>query len=345
MRRAFFLSLVLLAVMVPTASAQRAINARLDGVSDGSVVRGIINLVGRASSPAGIRKVTLTIDGETVAEQTPNGVRQEAEVTFDWDTSYYVGSSQLSRNREYTVRVKAVSNAGAEEQTGATVIVDNPPAVPTGLIAVPKNKKVTLSWTANPEPDIVGYRVERFFGNEYIEAAIVEEPSFSETRQPGRYSYRVVAIRSSELSSEGLASDPSASVTVSIAGAGRAAGGAGSGDGSARSRGATGSGRGGGTVLGSRGLPGGVALPGEAGLPPAPAAPGLDWGSFDKRLPYRLPKGGVPIQAAPANRKLLDAIRIIPPDGLRWVAAGLLLIVMAALFRFIAWRAGAKLAT
>jgi hypothetical protein len=344
-RRAFLLSLVILSAAVPAAEAQRAITARLDGVSDGSVVSGSVQLVGHGSSPAGIRKLTLTIDGETVAEVTPNGVRQNAEVTFDWDTTVYVGSNQLSRNREYLVRVKAVSNTGAEEQAGATVVVDNPPAIPFGLIAAAEKDEVTLSWESNPEPDIVGYRVERFFGNEYVEAALVEEPAFSESREPGRYSYRVVAIRSSQVSSEGLASEPSASVTVSIKGAGRRSGSAASGGGRARGK-AAGSKRGAGRgVLGSRGLPGGVALPGEAGLPPAPAAPGLDWGSFEKRLPYRLPKGGVPIKAGPASKELLDALRVIPPDGLRWVAAGLLLVVMAALFRFIAWRAGAKLAT
>jgi hypothetical protein len=344
-KRAFFLSLVMLAVAVPVAGAQRAINARLDGVSDGSIVSGSVNLVGRASSPAGIRRITLTVDGETVAELTPSGVRQEAEVTFDWDTNYYVGSSQLSRNREYTVRVKAVSNAGAEEQASATVIVDNPPAVPTDLIAGAKKDDVMLSWEPNPEPDIVGYRIERFFGNEYVEAALVEETEFSEAQEPGRYSYRVVAIRSSQVSSEGLASEPSASVTVSVEGSGRGARRAGSAAGAARGK-VAGTKRGAvGGVLGSRGLPRGVALPGDAGLPPAPAPPGLDWGSFEKRLPYRLPKGGVPIKAAQADKELLGAIRVIPPDGLRWVAAGMLLMVIAALLRYLAWHAGAKLAT
>lgn len=41
------------------------------------------------------------------------------------------------------------------------VVVDVPPAAPTGLAATPGDARVTLSWNASPEPDVTGYRVYR----------------------------------------------------------------------------------------------------------------------------------------------------------------------------------------
>jgi subtilase family serine protease/Tol biopolymer transport system component/flagellar hook assembly protein FlgD/fibronectin type 3 domain-containing protein len=42
-----------------------------------------------------------------------------------------------------------------------TVTVGAAPSKPTGLAAVVNNLNVTLSWNANPEPDVIGYRVLR----------------------------------------------------------------------------------------------------------------------------------------------------------------------------------------
>ena len=329
------LALILLAA--PSASAQRAVNASLSGVSDQQVIQNIVPLKAEGSSAAGIRRLTMWIDGDVVAEVAPNNLRQRAEATFDWDTTRYVSSDQLARNRAYDIRVKAVSNSGAEDETRTHVIVDNIPTMPLGLTAAVTDNEISLKWSANPEPDIIGYRVERFYGDKYVPAKVVEATSYSETRNPGKYSYRVVALRHSEVISEGLESEPSTSVTAAVA---RSAGTSleqttGGTKGRSSRRGST-SGKG--VRIGAGGLPSGAALPHiprMSGLPDAP--PPAPWGSFEKRLPYKLPKGGVPLQAAPAG-SLQTSWTVVPPDGLRWVALGLLLMVLAAASRFIAWR-------
>lgn len=37
--------------------------------------------------------------------------------------------------------------------------VNNPPATPTGLVAIPGDKQVILNWNANTEPDLKGYNI------------------------------------------------------------------------------------------------------------------------------------------------------------------------------------------
>ena len=330
-------ALALMVLAAPSASAQRAVNVSLSGVSDQQVVQNVVPLKAEGSSAAGIRRLTMWIDGDVVAEVTPNNLRQQAEATFDWDTTRYVSSDQLARNRAYDVRVKAVSNSGAEDEATTHVIVDNVPTTPLGLTADVTDNEISLQWAANPEPDIIGYRVERFYGDEYVPVTDVEATSHSEARDPGKYSYRVVALRHSEVIAAGLESEPSTSVTAAVA---KSAGtrleqttGGTKGRSSRR-----GSASGKAVRIGAGGLPSGAALPNLprlSGLPDAPAA--APWGSYEKRLPYKLPKGGVPLQAAPAG-SVQTSWTVVPPDGLRWVALGLLLMVLAAASRFIAWR-------
>lgn len=322
----------------PVAALQQSgISVELHGVADNDVVRATVPLKANASATTGVRRLTVSIDGDVVAEVAPQSIRNRTEANYEWDTTRYITSDQPSRNRVYEVKVRAVSNGGAEDEVVAKVVVENPPATPTGLSASAKGNTISLRWDPNPEPDIIGYRVERFYGDEYVAAAVVETTSYSEKQDPGRYSYRVVALRHSERAEIGVASAPTPSVTASIA---PPPGSRGRNAGTVRVRG---SGAGGekGVVtrrIGAGGLPSGAALPqrpGMSGLPDAPAA--LPWGTYKKRLPYKLPKGGIPIEAAPA-RTVREVWNVIPPDGLRWVALGLLILVLAALSRFAAWR-------
>jgi hypothetical protein len=60
-----------------------------------------------------------------------------------------------------------------------------------------------------------------------------------------------------------------------------------------------------------------------------------EWGSFEENLPYNL-EGGFEVEEAlgsPRRVAALSPYRAIPPDGLRWVAAGLWLIVTAAFLK------------
>jgi hypothetical protein len=94
-----------------------------------------------------------------------------------------------------------------------------------------------------------------------------------------------------------------------------------------------------GRSIGSQGLPfsGGLSLGfpgGLGGLPPMPVTE-PEWGTYQEELPYDLPSGGVPLSAEAQNIAARSSSwTVIPPDGLRWVAAGLLFLVTAAICRF-----------
>jgi len=96
----------------------------------------------------------------------------------------YVGSSVvlafddtgLQGSTTYEYHVTAVDVGGNESASSdpplyVTTLVDTTaPAIPTGLMATPGNGYVTLSWSANPEPDIAEYRVYRgqVSGGDYV---------------------------------------------------------------------------------------------------------------------------------------------------------------------------------
>jgi hypothetical protein len=59
-----------------------------------------------------------------------------------------------------------------------SVLTDVPPAPPAGLVAVPGDGEVTLSWNASVEPDVVGYRLYRgdTAGGPYLAIATTASP-------------------------------------------------------------------------------------------------------------------------------------------------------------------------
>lgn len=106
----------------------------------------------------------------------------------------------------------------------------------------------------------------------------------------------------------------------------------------------------GGKTLGGIGLPGALSLPGGRGLPDLPSASGnsgsLADGTFEETLPYDL-EGAASTEilgeGGPGNIAAVStAWSVVPPDGLRWVAAGLWFLVTAALLRFLERRLAAR---
>ena len=92
-----------------------------------------------------------------------------------------------------------------------------PPHVPAGLKVTASTGALTLTWTANAEPDLMGYQVYR--GEEagsraelLLNSAPLTKPSYTDTIPAGvmnRYYYRVVAVNTSQ-----TASSPSAEVSA-----------------------------------------------------------------------------------------------------------------------------------
>jgi Tol biopolymer transport system component/fibronectin type 3 domain-containing protein len=85
-----------------------------------------------------------------------------------------------------------------------SVLVDQPPAAPTGLSATAGDMRVSLRWTANAEPDVVGYRVYRAStsGGPYTAVADTVAPAFDHTNLPnGVPVYYVVTARDARFES------------------------------------------------------------------------------------------------------------------------------------------------
>ena len=79
-----------------------------------------------------------------------------------------------------------------------SILVDQPPAAPTGLGATAGDMRVSLRWTASPEPDVIGYRVYRAGtpGGPYTLVASTVAPAFEHTNLPnGVTVYYVVTAR------------------------------------------------------------------------------------------------------------------------------------------------------
>lgn len=99
----------------------------------------------------------------------------------------------------------------------------------------------------------------------------------------------------------------------------------------------------GGKTLGGIGLPGALSLPGGRGLPDLPSvnngSASISDGTFEETLPYDLDDAAGLEFLGEGNPGNVAAVStswsVVPPDGLRWVAAGLWFLVTAALLRFL----------
>ena len=367
-------TLSLMVLLVPTAHAQAAISVSITGIASGSTVEGTVYVGARASSTEGVNSLQILINGVTVASTSPSGIRQNAEVGYNWNTAQSVNGGGLAQNGTYTVRVVGVSNGGARDEAAATINVNNPASTPSGVNASTSGTTSSVSWNPNPEPDILRYRVERDSGSGFNTVAETEGTSFSEELSPGTHTYRVTAIRFSPAGGS-RASAPSSAASVSVdapAGSGSSGGSYTGGSGGNTSGGNGGvanpfgpgatvkkggfvnpfGGSGGivtkkkgafyigGKRIAIGGLPTGfLRLPGMGGgLPQLPQGEGVKWGSYEAELPYDVPSGSGPLGSEVTNIAARSPWRVIPPDGLRWLAAGLLAIVAAALAHFLAGR-------
>ncbi len=352
-------------VMATAAPAwsDAAVDASFVNVSDGQVVAESVSLQAKGSSPAGVAKVVMTIDGVTVASVAPSSKKTEVPISFGWNTRT-APSGGVSRNGRYTVVVQAVDKDGSSDSAKVGVVVDNTPVQPSGLQASISHDQIKVSWSRNPEPDITGYVLERDSGGGFAKLAETDGTSFVDWAEPGHHTYRVIALRSG--ASGNKASSPSAPVSITVddePAPSASPGGTGGYDrtpGTTPTGGTTGgfpkrsattargnSGSGNKLSVGvdgfaAAGLPSGVALPGTTGLPSLPSAPAADdalgWGTYEEELPYDLPRGGVPLSAQVQNVAARAPFRVIPPDGMRWLAAGMWLLVAAALSAFAASR-------
>jgi fibronectin type 3 domain-containing protein len=134
------------------------------------------------------------------------------------DTHYR--DTRVVNDRDYRYAVRSVSKAGETliEGSGSTPIIVTPvdlipPSPPTGLVAFPLPAGMELSWAANPEPDVVGYRVyrRRVFEQKFerITDEMVRGTTYVDrgVRRGEEYDYGVTAIDGSRHQNESAFSE------------------------------------------------------------------------------------------------------------------------------------------
>ena len=330
------------------AAAQTGVTAKVLAPNDGEVVVGTVTVRGEGSAAAGVRSVRLFIEDSLVATKETSELRQRLEVEHSWNTGGI-------RNGWYQVRVEVAAAGGGSATSQLNVRVDNAPQTPTSFTGSVRDQTVSLSWAANTEPDITGYRIEVLSGDAWSVVTETGSTTYAGEVAPGSYQYRISALRTSPTMPGGRPSDPTSPIALTVdapppdavPGAGGSAGGSttkgtdnpriyGS-DGRGTSRDVAATAR---RFAGSGLSFGGLSLPGQLGLPSLPTSD-FEWGSYKEQLPYSLPEGGIPLTAAPPRLVALSTTKVIPLDALRWVAAGALMIVIAGMLQFLGTRAEA----
>jgi hypothetical protein len=330
-------AVALIALWATSAGAGPAITASIDAPGDGDVLTGVVDVAASASSAAGVKRIEISIDSFGVASRQPTTYQPDADVGYSWDTRNALDSSAIAPNGRHTITVRAVATGGADDRSSIEIETNNPPVSPDDLSVAPSATGISLTWAANPEPDLIGYVVERDAGSGFVVVGQVEANAFEESLVAGRYLYRVTAVRFSPVETDGIKSPPSAPVSFTVSSAGSDAGGP-----VTRLRGSNPLARGRGLPRSARGpasslaaLLGGTALPSAGELPAIPSPAGVQWGSYEPQLPYEeVPATAPGLRSRPVSAS--GPFSVVPPDGLRWVAAGLLLLVCAGLFQVVA---------
>ena len=130
------------------------------------------------------------------------------------DDALLVHWMPLPADGTHTLRLTVRDRADLVSTALRTVTVDTtPPAAPTGLVATVERNgtagDIRLTWNANTEPDLAGYRI--FRDGAVLDTSLLTEPRTTDAGRPeGRYLYRVVAVDRA-----GNSSPPAAS-TVSV---------------------------------------------------------------------------------------------------------------------------------
>ena len=214
------LALLLPLVAAPPAQAD-AIRGGITGPDEGATLATSAPKLAAsfAHSEGAIESVTLEVvserGGDRQTRTEPGNGR--SSVAVEW-------LPQLAYNGRYTLTATATGThpdnlvEGPQPppdpvQATRSFFLAAPPAVPTDVTAAEESGNVSLRWADNPEPDLVGYQVERAPArtDDFRAIGITTRARFTDDTiaKPGRYIYRVIAVRQGA-QDEGIASEPSA---------------------------------------------------------------------------------------------------------------------------------------
>jgi len=195
--------------------------------SDGTIFTATaVRLAGNVFAGSGtVTSVVVTVTAAAGPVTTATLVPTSPGPSYTWSWT-----PVLDVNGRYTANAVAtvvVAPGAPAAQAAATVtfILNAPPVAPTGLTSAldPRTRAVTLTWAANPEPDVSGYLVLRAApggalkplnivaapAHGYRDAEVGSEPA-------GMWRYAVVALRPGWQSGT-VPSPQSLTATVSIA--------------------------------------------------------------------------------------------------------------------------------
>jgi hypothetical protein len=187
---------------------------RFDGTAEiGSDGRLEQNVTVDFVSPVAGRTVPPSINKATNNARTVHITQDVAP--FPWNGDYQVRMTATGRN-----------NFLDGDRTPVTAtrsfVVDAIPATPTGLkvVADDKTRFVTVSWTANTEPDRVGYVVQKQgSGGRWNDFLVTDKTSVTDestAKAGGTYSYRVRALRRAAAPDKLNPSEPSSPQSASV---------------------------------------------------------------------------------------------------------------------------------
>jgi hypothetical protein len=170
----------------------------------------------------------------TTAQPPSSGQQQTGQQQTEWTFSVPVpSSSRLAWNGPYKVTAVATeSDSNNPNNTSpyqgprsdpVNFAEGMPPQAPSGVSAAKDSdgSAVTVSWQANPEPDIVGYEVQRTSANGSDWSTVspssgVTDTNYRDTsvQRSTDYQYRLIAVRSGAQQGQTLRSSPSASAST-----------------------------------------------------------------------------------------------------------------------------------
>lgn len=183
-----------------------------------SAIDGSYSIVVQAGATSSIRSVSVRVEpdpsqnvpalgtGSSRSQSYPTGGVYTTSLSMPWDTN-----AVTPYNAVY--RIVATLEPQVGSPTTATVeklYVDNPPLMPSGLkVRIDANNRPVLTWTANAEPDLIGYEVFRAVESRpATKIATTGKIYYTDTRAPSGVSltYQLVAVRNSPVDTSGVRS-------------------------------------------------------------------------------------------------------------------------------------------
>ena len=126
--------------------------------------------------------------------QDQRSVDVTAPLTFRWNGTYTAQATARGRNN-------VLDQDTSPKHGSATFVIDAPPQQPTGVTTTvdQDTRVVTVSWAPNPEPDLIGYEVQKQAPDgTWVQYAVTAEQAVSDESTAysgGTHRYRVVALR------------------------------------------------------------------------------------------------------------------------------------------------------